>query len=379
MIITHSVAIGTILYAISGSTTPETNTLVFAVIYYCVTATGVTAGYHRLWSHEAYDASPLLELGLMAGASGALQGSAIWWSRLHRAHHRYTDTDDDPYDSRRGFFFAHMGWMFFKKSKVPAGISVKDLKQKSALTWQNRNFVWFGPFMAFLFPGIVAHIGWNDFRGGLLWAGFVRLFLLYHATWCVNSVAHYFGDQPFDDTLSARNNILNAFVTMGEGYHNFHHEFPNDFRNGIRWWQYDPTKWLIAAMDFFGLAYNLKRFPDKEIEICEARTRYIQSSQALQRLVGSQRPAETLPIWSTQNITDEASKGKSLVIIDGVVHDVTTFKKHHPGGTSIIDRYEGKDATEAFNGGVYNHTNAARQILSNYRVARYVPDTHKKK
>jgi len=118
-----------------------------------------------------------------------------------------------------------------------------------------------GLFIAFVVPAGLASL-WGDFWGGLLVAGAFRTLLLLHATWCVNSVAHWFGTQPYSKRGSARNSILTALITGGEGYHNFHHQFPSDYRNGIRWYQYDPTKWFIWALSKVGLAHGLSRTPD---------------------------------------------------------------------------------------------------------------------
>eukprot|EP01084_Bolivina_argentea_P244778 409985_1 len=125
---------------------------VWAVIYYVWTGLGITAGYHRLWSHKSYEASIAVQYFLMLGGSGALQGSIKWWSLLHRAHHRWTDTDFDPYNIQRGFFYAHVGWLLLDNTRVNKNVNIQDLKNNPIIRWQHVNFIWFGPFMAFIFP-----------------------------------------------------------------------------------------------------------------------------------------------------------------------------------------------------------------------------------
>ena len=213
------------------------------IIYYFFTGLGITAGYHRLWSHVSYKATSILQLFLMAGGSGALQGSAKYWSYLHRAHHRWTDTDRDPYNSIRGFWYAHFGWLLFHTDRYDK-VSVMDIKQNPILRWQHHNYYWFGPFMTLILPALISWLLWDDFRAGFYIVGALRCAALHQGTWCVNSIAHsgiFGGQQNFDDTISPHDSLITALLTMGEGFHNFHHEFPSDYRNGIKWYHYDPS------------------------------------------------------------------------------------------------------------------------------------------
>jgi len=307
----------------------------------------------------------------MCFGSGALEGSIKWWCLLHRAHHRWTDTDHDPYNSQRGFFYCHVGWLLLDNITVTKEIDINDLKSQPMIRWQHQNYLWFGPFMTFLFPALVGYaLCDGDFRGGLFLAGFLRAVFVHHATWCVNSVAHYYGEAKFDDTLSPKDSILTGLLTLGEGYHNFHHEFPNDWRNGIRWYDYDPTKWLIGFLSQCGLTYDLKEFPSNEIEI--GKIDMIEKKLRQKKSTLSYGPAiESLPSWPLSQIESE-KKDKLLLIISGVVHDVTPFvtANKHPGGKAILIQHNGKDVTKAFNGDVYNHTNAARNLMAHFRIAR---------
>jgi len=221
--------------------------------------------------------------------------------------------------------------------------------------------------MALLFPSCVAGLFWNDWVGGLVYAGILRVFFVQQATFCVNSLAHWLGDQPFDDRNSPRDHIFTALVTLGEGYHNFHHEFPSDFRNAIEWWQYDPTKWFIWTMKKVGLAYDLKQFRANEIE----KGRVQQQQKKLDKKRAELDwgvPLEQLPVMEWDEYVEQAENGRSLIAVAGVVHDVTAFIKDHPGGRAMISSGIGKDATAMFNGGVYYHSNAAHNLLSTMRV-----------
>ncbi|KAF2673471.1 putative stearic acid desaturase [Microthyrium microscopicum] len=344
-------------------------TALWAVIYYFCTGLGITAGYHRLWAHKSYSASRPLELFLALCGGGAVEGSIRWWSRDHRAHHRYTDTNKDPYSVRKGLLYSHFGWMVMKQNPKRIGrTDISDLNENAIVVWQHKNYVHVALGMGVIFPAAVSGLLWNDWVGGLVYAGIMRILFVQQATFCVNSLAHWLGDQPFDDRNSPRDHVLTALVTLGEGYHNFHHEFPSDYRNAIEWWQYDPTKWFIWINKKMGLAYNLKQFRSNEIE--KGRV------QQLQKKIDQKRttldwgtPLEQLPVMEWDDFKEQAqTEGRALVAIAGVVHDVSGFIADHPGGKALIQSGVGKDATAMFNGGVYNHSNAAHNLLSTMRI-----------
>jgi len=216
-------------------------TLVWSVLYYFLTGLGITAGYHRLWAHRAYNASLPLQYALALFGAGALQGSIKWWSRGHRAHHRYTDTDLDPYNAHKGFWYSHLGWMLIKPRRKPGVADVSDLSKNPVVKWQHKHYLSLILTMGFILPSVVAWLGWNDARGGFVYAGVLRLVFVHHvcvlfdrlnhsdqfgfqSTFCVNSLAHWLGETPFDDKHTPRDHMVTAFVTIGEGYHNFHHQ-----------------------------------------------------------------------------------------------------------------------------------------------------------
>jgi stearoyl-CoA desaturase (delta-9 desaturase) len=227
---------------------------------YVLVGLSVTAGYHRLYAHKGYEAHPLVHAFFLFFGSMALQNSVLKWASDHRTHHKYVDKDWDPYSIKRGGLFAHILWLFYKEPKGRVYDNVPDLHRNRLVMWQHR----FSSAMGVVFGlGLPTAIGAAFGRplGGLLWGGFLRIAVIHHTTFFVNSIAHLYGTRPYTDENSARDNWLLAFVTNGEGYHNFHHRFPSDYRNGIRWYHWDPTKWLIRALAGMHLARGLRQTP----------------------------------------------------------------------------------------------------------------------
>ncbi|KAI1961447.1 stearoyl-CoA 9-desaturase [Ophidiomyces ophidiicola] len=346
----------------------QLKTAIWTTMYYYMTGIGITAGYHRLWAHCSYSATLPLRIYLAAVGGGAVEGSIRWWARDHRAHHRYTDTDKDPYSVRKGLIYSHIGWMLMKQNPKRIGrTDITDLNEDPVVVWQHKNYIKVVIFMGIIFPTLVSGFGWGDWWGGFIYAGILRVFFVQQATFCVNSLAHWIGEQPFDDRNSPRDHVLTALITMGEGYHNFHHEFPSDYRNAIEWHQYDPTKWIIWVWKQCRLAYDLKQFRANEIE--KGRIQQLQKKIDQKRAVLDWGiPLEQLPVMEWDQYVEEAKGGRGLVAIAGVVHDVSDFIKDHPGGRAMINAGIGKDATAMFNGGIYNHSNAAHNLLSTMRV-----------
>ena len=327
----------------------------------------MSLGDHRLWAHRAYQASTPLKWALALLGGGAIQGSIKFWAREHRAHHRYTDTEKDPYNIKQGLLHAHILWLLLKQPKRSNRVDISDLNNDPIVVWQHRNFIWVALIMGWLFPTLVAGLFWDDWYGGFLYAGLIRLFLVNQATFCVNSLAHYLGDQPFDDRRSPRNHHFTAIITMGEGYHNFHHEFPSDYRNGVMWYQIDVTKWFIFMFEWCGLAHSLKRFRQNEIDKGHIQQSYKKLDDKSQWLDWGP-PLSLLPIFTWAEYLGKVQQGEELIVIDGVVHDVSTFIGEHPGGEIMIRSKIGKDGSTSFNGGIYDHSNAARNFLSTLRV-----------
>jgi len=318
------------------------------------------SGYHRLWAHTSYTASYPIKVWLAATAAGACEESILTWSSDHRAHHRYTDTTKDPYSVRKGLLYSHIGWLLIQQDPSTLGrADISDLIADPVVLFQHNHYIPIALTVAFIIPTLLGGLCWNDYWGGFLYAGILRTFVVQQCTFCVNSLAHWLGSPTFDNRLSPRDHMLTALITMGEGYHNFHHEFPSDYRNALRWHQYDPTKWLIASWQWCGLAWGLKRFARNEIE----KGRLQQKRRELEReLNGVEckmeglewgRPLEDLPVMEWNDFRDAAAR-EALIVIAGVVYDVDGFVGRHPGGEAMIRSGVGKDATAMFNGGVYN-------------------------
>lgn len=226
----------------------------------------VTCGYHRLFAHASYDAHPVLRLMYLLFGAMALQASALFWSAAHRSHHRLVDdTERDPYCARRGFWFSHMGWMLRSyPSGRPDLRHVRDLQRDPLVMWQHRHYLPLALGMNLGVPFLVGCIT-GELADAFLLIGVLRLVVSHHVTFCINSLAHMWGSQPYAVDNTARDNGLVALLTYGEGYHNFHHAFAGDYLNGVYWWQWDPSKWFISAMHWLGLARNLRRVPTSRI------------------------------------------------------------------------------------------------------------------
>lgn len=371
------------LLAIYGlaTTTLYARTLALGFLFYWLGGLGITAGYHRLFSHRAYKAHPLLSYLLLCMGTSAFEGSCLWWCSDHRTHHRFVDTDRDPYNSKRGLWYSHIGWLFRHpdpEHRTASGefskySNIRDLEADPILRFQH-NF--YGP-LAFLFgiilPATICGLGWGDWRGGFFVAGFLKAVIVQHSTFCINSLAHVWGDATFSDQRTPRDNWLISLITFGEGYHNFHHEFPYDYRNGIHLFDWDPTKWLINIAWVLGLAFDLKVFPADIIE----QGRLMMEQKRLDAKKSAYfwgHPTETLPTMTHAQLKQHVEGGAKLIVIDGTVHDVNDFMPTHPAGPALVRAFIGKDATKAFNGGSYNHSYGARNILAKLRVAKLVDE-----
>ncbi|HET7433995.1 MAG TPA: fatty acid desaturase, partial [Thermoanaerobaculia bacterium] len=238
---------------------------------YLAVGMSICAGYHRFFSHKSYEASRPVQVFFAIFGAMAAQNSILWWSSAHRVHHKYVDKDWDPYNIKRGFWWAHILWIFYRNEERDATFeNAKDLLANPIVMWQHR---WHKVILIVAGFGVPTLIGWafGNPIAGLLWGGFLRLAVIHHTTFFVNSLAHSLGKPVFNAEVSARDNWLVALLTLGEGYHSFHHRFPADFRNGIRWYQWDPAKWFIGACKYLGLADDLVTTPLPQIE--QARMR----------------------------------------------------------------------------------------------------------
>jgi len=241
-------------------------TLLWAFITWPISGIGITVGAHRLWSHRSYEACFAVRFVLMLCNSVASQGSIFHWARDHRVHHKYSETIADPHNATRGFFFAHMGWLFVKKDKaiIAAGneLDFSDLTEDPVVMFQKKLDPWFTMYMCYFFPAQVASYFWGEnFWNAFFVAGALRYAIVLHFTWLVNSAAHLHGDHPYDGMSYPAENPFVSFATVGEGWHNWHHKYPFDYAAsefGISS-QFNPSKMIIDVLAAFGLVWGRKR------------------------------------------------------------------------------------------------------------------------
>ncbi|KAH8382113.1 hypothetical protein KR009_002024 [Drosophila setifemur] len=225
---------------------------------------GITAGVHRLWSHKAYKAKLPLRIFLMLCQSLAFQNSIWEWTRDHRVHHKFTDTHADPHNSRRGFFFAHMGWLMCKKhpdvSSKGKQISLEDIEQDPVVMFQKKFYFVVMPICCFVLPMIFPYyVMGSSLSVCFFTCSIMRFCLSLHFTWLVNSAAHFYGMRPYDVSISALNNKLVSTLTIGEGWHNYHHVFPWDYKAAeLGHYSFNWTAAFIDFMAKIGQAYDLK-------------------------------------------------------------------------------------------------------------------------
>jgi stearoyl-CoA desaturase (delta-9 desaturase) len=268
-------------------------TVALALALAVITGLAVTAGYHRLFAHKSYEAKGLIKALLLFFGAASFENSALRWASDHRNHHKFVDTDQDPYNIQKGFWHAHMGWILFKRTIEPKLDNVADLETDRLVMFQERWFPMLSILSGFAFPMAVASL-WGDALGGLLLAGFLRIVLNHHFTFSINSICHYWGAQPYSERNSARDSFIPALFTYGEGYHNYHHTFPSDYRNGIRAYHWDPTKWLIGALAWIGQTSDLRRISSEKILRVRIRMDEKRLHRNMARSGSSSQPSDVL-------------------------------------------------------------------------------------
>ncbi|XP_016979133.1 acyl-CoA Delta-9 desaturase-like [Drosophila rhopaloa] len=239
-------------------------TVVFAYLLYVVSGLGITAGAHRLWAHRSYKAKWPLRLLLVIFNTVAFQDAAYHWARDHRVHHKYSETDADPHNATRGFFFSHVGWLLCKKHpEVKAkgkGVDLSDLRADPILMFQKKYYMLLMPIACFIIPTAVPMYFWGEsFMNAWFVATMFRWCFILNVTWLVNSAAHKFGGRPYDKFINPSENISVAILAFGEGWHNYHHVFPWDYKTA-EFGKYS-LNFTTAFIDFFakiGWAYDLK-------------------------------------------------------------------------------------------------------------------------
>ena len=227
-------------------------------ILYVMTGLGITVGYHRLMAHRSFDCPNWVKTGFLIAGGWALENSAFKWAADHIRHHAYTDQEHDPYNAQRGFWYSHCGWLFFTDGHANEKYASR-LRQDPVVMWQHRYYL---PIvlsgLGLTFAVGFLYNGWMGGLGCFLLAGVGRTFAVLNSTFCINSICHLWGSQPHGQADSSRDSWLVSLVTFGEGYHNYHHTYQSDYRNGPRWYNFDPSKWLIFMLWKMDLASSIR-------------------------------------------------------------------------------------------------------------------------
>ncbi len=228
-------------------------------ILYVVSGLGITVGYHRLVAHRSFECPEWVKACLLVAGGWALENSALRWCADHIRHHARCDQEEDPYNATKGFWYSHCGWIFIKSPHRDEKYELR-LRKDRVVMWQHR---WYVPIVlsGLALPFVIGLVngGWMGGLGCFLLAGICRTFLVLNSTFCINSICHLWGSQPHGTFDSSRDSWFISLLTFGEGYHNYHHTYLRDYRNGPKWYNFDPSKWLIYSLSLVGLAYNLQR------------------------------------------------------------------------------------------------------------------------
>lgn len=230
--------------------------VIIAIVLYWLRIFAIGAGYHRYFSHRAYATSRVFQFILACLAQSTAQKSVLWWAAKHRHHHLFSDTEHDVHSPRRmGFLYSHVGWIFSRQHDATDLVKVGDFTKYPELMWLHRFEV---------APAVVLAVitfligGWPGLVVGFFWSTVA----VYHATFCINSLAHVHGKKRYVTGDDSRNNWLLAFFTMGEGWHNNHHAYQASVRQGFRWWEIDPTYYILKALSWVGVVWDLKSPPE---------------------------------------------------------------------------------------------------------------------
>ncbi len=246
------------------------------LLMYSLTAVGVTVGYHRHFAHRAFQAKPIVRAILAILGSMAVQGPLVYWVSNHRRHHQFSDHEGDPHSPHlagdaffspvKGLWHAHIGWLF-KLEMTNATVFSRDLLQDPLVAKVNRNYlVWVALSFAIpAFLGGIITMSWLGALNGVLWGGFVRVFLSQHMIFSINSITHMYGQCDYPTNDHSKNNLLVALFTAGEGWHNNHHAFPNSAIFGLKWWQIDAGGWVVRLLKLTGLAWDINEPTSKLI------------------------------------------------------------------------------------------------------------------
>jgi len=249
--------------------------LLMMTLLYLITGYGITIGYHRYFTHKSFEAPGWVKNGLAILGSMAAEGPLLRWVAHHRQHHQHSDHENDPHSPHlhgggfwglwRGLWHAHAGWMFTPDAPELHRY-VKDLAADKALVWISKTFaLWVA--IGLIIPAVIAGLltmSWTGALLGFIWGGIIRIAVVHHITWSVNSICHVWGAQPFRTHDHSKNNAIVGVLALGEGWHNNHHAFPTSARHGLRWWEFDSSYIIIWVMAKMGLVWKV-RIPSAEL------------------------------------------------------------------------------------------------------------------
>jgi stearoyl-CoA desaturase (Delta-9 desaturase) len=283
------------------------------LVLYLFTGLSVTAGYHRLFAHKTYQAAWPVRLFFLVFGAGALENSVLNWAADHRVHHSHVDEERDPYNIQKGFWWAHMGWIFFENESPPKSV-VRDLTEDPLVRWQDRYYKWIGIGVAAGIPLAVGLIS-GRLLGCLLIGGVLRIVVSHHGTFFINSLCHMVGRQTYSREHSARDSAVMAVLAFGEGYHNYHHSFPFDYRNGVKVWQFDPAKWTIWGLSRLRLARDLRRAPEAAVLKAKIEMQFEHAKERLQQVVHDFREHQ------------EARLHEAYASLQAALHDLLSLQR----------------------------------------------------
>jgi stearoyl-CoA desaturase (delta-9 desaturase) len=274
--------------------------LVLCVVLYVVRMFGVTAGYHRYFSHRSFKTSRVGQFLLAVLAQSSAQRGVIWWAAIHRHHHLHSDTELDVHSPRhRGFLYSHVGWIFSRRNDEVDYSTVPDLTRYPELVWLERHPYFVATVLA---VGCFLFAGWPGLVVGFFWS----TVLLYHGSFMINSLAHVHGTQRYLTGDDSRNNWWLALITMGEGWHNNHHAYQRSTRQGFRWWEIDPTYYILKVLSWFRVVWDLGEPPPDVVrnerrlgrKVVEKAAHQIVHSYPIEKIAAQVRAAwAQTPTW----------------------------------------------------------------------------------
>ena len=293
---------------------------VLAVVLYLLRIFAIGAGYHRYFAHRAFRTSRVMQFCLAFVAQTSAQRGALWWASKHRLHHKYSDTAGDVHSPvLRGFLYSHVGWIFVPRNDVTEYAIVRDLVRYKELVWLNRQ-----PYTPAAVLAVATWLiaGWPGLVIGFCWSTVV----LWHATFCINSLAHVVGRQRYVTGDQSRNNWLLALLTMGEGWHNNHHAYQASVRQGFRWWEYDPTYYILRLLSWFGIVWDL-HLPPKTV---------ISGEHRLGRLVIDKVACQIAASFPINQIANQVHESLALTAGWSELEGADFFRSHP--GRDILER-----------------------------------------